>query len=132
MNEYIIAATSHGEFIRAALFVAENGEAALTNAKGAWRDLGRISWCVYPAADYPAWAAELRQIAHTVRPGDRVISIAGEWDDNDGERRETGPNATGVIQGFADDHYDVSFANGTHVRITPDEIADPTQYTILR
>lgn len=67
-----------------------------------------------------------------LRPGDRVISLLGEWDeDENGKERATGPNATGEIRGFADDHYEVAFANGTHVRITPEEIADPTQYTLL-
>jgi hypothetical protein len=70
--------------------------------------------------------------AANLRPGDRVLSIGGEWDEGDeGERRETGPNATGEIQSFAYGHYDVTFDNGTHVRITPEEIADPAQYKIL-
>lgn len=73
-----------------------------------------------------------RQSRSDLRPGDRVLSIGGEWDEgDDGERRDTGPNATGEIQGFAYGHYDVTFTNGTHVRITPGEIADPAQYKIL-
>ena len=67
-------------------------------------------------------------------PGSRLISIKGEWDDpGDGTRRETGPNAIGTIQESPAkwDHYSVTFENGTSVLITPEELADLEQYTIL-
>lgn len=69
-----------------------------------------------------------------LKPGSRLISIKGECDDpGDGTRRETGPNAIGTVEDSPAkwDHYPVTFENGTSVLLTPEELADLEQYTIL-
>lgn len=72
--------------------------------------------------------------AATLKPGARIVSIAGECDDGDDGPRETGPNAIGTIlerYPGCDDHYSVGFENGTSVLLTIDELADPAQYQLL-
>jgi hypothetical protein len=72
--------------------------------------------------------------AATLRPGARIVSIAGECDDGDDGLRETGPNAIGTVVAVypgQEERYGFGFENGTSVLLTIDELADPEQYELL-
>jgi len=80
-----------------------------------------------------------RELGHPVRrpfpAGCAVLSINGEFDDNDGVERHTGPMAIGVIHdsGYHKDTgwtYSVWFANGTCVQIYEFELMDASQYAV--
>ncbi len=73
--------------------------------------------------------------------GDQVISHRGEWDEGDQplRRRETGPNATGIVGRIDGPHgaqgyiYSVTFdPSGVWVFLDDRDFdADPTAYTLL-
>lgn len=77
----------------------------------------------------------MRFPAHPWPKGTRIVSVEGEWDDDDGRRRDTGPNAVGVVE-RADWHadqgwtYGVGFPDsGVYVYLDQtDPLTDVTKY----
>lgn len=82
-------------------------------------------------------AEALDAAAHPLEIGTRIRSVQGEWDDDDGKQRHTGPDAIGEVisneqrdgRGFV---YGVLFPNGTQVFLDQfGELDDMKRYEIM-
>lgn len=105
--------------------------------------LGRVDWrglakhLLGEAAINPTPAARDWRTVTPLALGTRVLSIAGENDEGDEGKRETGPNATGEIIGNLrhenyEPYYSVEFQpSGVWVYLDQHELENPEAYRVL-
>lgn len=80
--------------------------------------------------------SELDLLIGPIRIGQRVVTLLGDVDDDDGTERHAPPGTRGAVVLIETDSaggplYHVIFETGVWIVLSPDEINDPAQYTLL-